>query len=105
MDKVALKKLLREKRKAKRQNNGNIPFIPSAGTGSELDFTSMMQQMTTLLKNNPDMVKQVNTCVNKIMKDPELINKLTSQINSVNTVSESETSSDTEEKQVNEVET
>jgi len=40
----------------------------------------MISQVQSILKNNPDMVSKVSSCVNSLMSNPEIMQKLQSEI-------------------------
>ncbi len=74
------KQILREKLKKKREDRGQRSL-------KDLDFDSsnifnMLNQVNGILKNNPEMVKKVNSCVKNIMSNSTLMDKLTSEISS-----------------------
>ena len=46
----------------------------------EVNIFDMLNQVNQLLKQNPDMLKQVNKCVSGIIDNPTMMASLTSQI-------------------------
>ena len=81
------RKILQEKLKRKtsaRRNakNNNIPPQPPS---ENMDFSSMINQVQSILQKNPDMVQKVNTCMKSILSNKDLMNSLSSQIQTLDT--------------------
>ena len=71
-----LKKKLKDK-KAQRtgESTNNLNNLED-----DTDIFSMINQVQSILKNNPEMVSKVSSCVNSLMANPEIMEKLHSQI-------------------------
>ena len=73
--KEKLQKKLRQK--SSRRNGNKSPPPPSEQPD---DILKMMEQVSQLLKSNPELVKQVSKCVNTVMGDKNLMENLTGKI-------------------------
>jgi hypothetical protein len=72
---------LRQKLKKKQQKRQNVPCEPEPDQEPEnLDFAKMMEQVNTILKTNPQMVKQINKCVNSVMGNKDLMTSLVNEV-------------------------
>ena len=81
-NRARLKKKIKEKKDARISNSTGIPLLDKDNNENveEGDIFSMIQQVQSVLKNNPEMVAKVSSCVNSLMSNPDIMNKLTSQV-------------------------
>ena len=73
-----LKAKLREKtarRKPKSKESASENVVPD-----DLNLMQMMERVQEMLKSNPQMMQQINTCVSNVMNNKELMESLASQV-------------------------
>jgi len=77
MDREQLRKKLAAKKKKARNPNKNNPL----GSGFDVNnIGDMISQVNNMLKNNPDMIKQVSKCVNNVFENKDLMSSIVSQV-------------------------
>ncbi len=64
---------LKEKIKEKRSQRTKKPNMDN-------DLMKMMEQVTSVLKTNPQMVQQISKCVSSVMNNKELMDSLAGQL-------------------------
>jgi len=79
--KLQKKKKNREKGKDKTGVTG-LTGIDSLDNPDEGNIFDMISQVQSILKSNPEMISKVNSCVNSLMGNQELMNQLTSSLSS-----------------------
>ena len=52
-----------------------------SGDINETNISEMLSKVTDIIKNNPGVVSQINSCMSTLMKAPEMINKILSTPN------------------------
>lgn len=78
MDREQLRKKLAAKRK-KARNPHKIENPMASGFDAN-SIGDMISQVNNMLKNNPDMIKQVSKCVNNVFENKDLMSSLVSQV-------------------------
>ncbi|NBO36943.1 hypothetical protein EBU91_05370, partial [bacterium] len=82
---------LRKKLATRKKQTGETANKPNTPIGADEASTSnsvidedslfnMLNQVNQILKQNPEMVKKVSSCVNNIFENKELLNNIVSQI-------------------------
>ncbi len=75
------KKKLKEKLKEKNdQRTGTAP--PIGPFNGESDLVKMMEQVSALLKTNPQMVQQISKCVSGVISNKDLMDQLVGEVSS-----------------------
>ena len=74
-----LKKKLNQKKKQRGKGSENVTGI-AALDNDESNIFDMISQVQSILKSNPEMISKVNSCVNSLMGNQELMNQLTSSL-------------------------
>jgi len=75
-----LKAKLREKSARRKPKTKDAP--PQNVLPGDLNLMQMMEKVQEMLKTNPQMMQQINTCVSNVMGNKELMESLTSQVHS-----------------------
>ena len=78
------KEKLREQLKKKKTRR--VKKEPSMS--GENDLLNMMEHIQGILKSNPSLVEQVNTCVQKVMSDKTLMESITGKLTEQNVVNQ-----------------
>jgi hypothetical protein len=77
-----LKKKLKKKKDQRTGKSSNtaktgIPELDNVEGG---DIFQMIQQVQNMLKTNPDLVTKVSSCINSVMNNTDVMQKLTTEI-------------------------
>jgi len=94
------KNRLRKKLNKKNKEIKPIGAEPSTSNPSGLNEDSlfnMINQVNKILKQNPNMVKKVSSCVNNIFENKDLLNSIVSQIEKEVPVGNNENGSESED--------
>ena len=89
-----LKKKLNQKKKQRGKGSENVTGI-AALDNDESNIFDMISQVQSILKSNPEMISKVNSCVNSLMGNQELMNQLTSSLSSQTLASNSDSEQST----------
>jgi hypothetical protein len=84
-NKDKLKEKLKNKKKQRAGKATNT--VPS----SDPDILSMMEQVSSILRTNPDLVKQVSKCVSNVMNDKTLMNSISGKLQTDQTFDNNDT--------------
>jgi hypothetical protein len=84
-----LKKKLNQKKKQRGKGSENVTGI-AALDNDESNIFDMISQVQSILKSNPEMISKVNSCVNSLMGNQDLMNQLSSQLSSQTLASKSD---------------
>jgi hypothetical protein len=82
-DLLTNKEKLKEKLKSKKKQrslSARKDLSTALKTSNEPDILSMMEQVNSLLRTNPELVKQVSKCVSNVMNDKTLMESLSGKI-------------------------
>ncbi len=75
-NKDKLKQKLKNKKKQRSSKGTDVPQVNSDSP----DILSMMEQVSSILRTNPDLVKQVSKCVSNVMNDKTLMDSITGKL-------------------------
>ena len=90
-----LKKKLNQKKKQRGKGSENVTGIAALDEPDESNIFDMISQVQSILKNNPEMISKVNSCVNSLMGNQDLMNQLSSQFSSQTLASKSDSEQST----------
>lgn len=87
-----LRQKLQKKKKNRERGNDktSVTGIPALDNGDDSNIFDMISQVQSILKNNPEMISKVNSCVNSLMGNQDLMNQLTSSLSSQTLASKSD---------------